>query len=251
MSKIFVAALLLVAAAAAGEPGRITKEKITWKEKDRAYFLYVPTGAAPERKLPLIVVLHGSGQSGETYVAAWKDFAEKEKIVVVGPDSEDSVHWGSPQDGPAFLHEIVEEVAGKHAIDSRRVYLFGHSAGAVFALQMAALESDYFAAAVAYAGSLQSKYFSLFDYAARKIPYLLIIGTKDGFFPLPDVQATRDALKSRKFPVEYVEMSGQTHNYVRSAKEINGKAWAFLLKNPLPGDPRYTAYSDPAQKDVP
>ena len=62
-----------------------------------------------------------------------------------------------------------------------------------------------------------------------------------------DVQATRDALKSRKFPVEYVEMSGQTHNYVRSAKEINGKAWEFLLKNPLPADPRYTAYSDPAQ----
>jgi dienelactone hydrolase len=113
---------------------------------------------------------------------------------------------------------------------------------------MAALESDYFAAVVAYAGALQSKYFSLFDYASRKIPYQLIIGTKDGFFPLADVQATRDALKSRKFPVEYVEMSGQTHNYVRSAKEINGKAWAFLVKNPLPGDPKYTAYSDPAQQ---
>ena len=87
----------------------------------------------------------------------------------------------------------------------------------------------------------------LFDYAARKIPYLFIIGTKDAFFPLADVQATRDALKSRSFPVEYVEMSGQTHNYVRSAKEINGKAWEFLLKNPLPADPRYTVYSDPAQ----
>ena len=127
------------------------------------------------------------------------------------------------------------------------MYLFGHSAGAVFALQMAALESEYFAAAVAYAGSLQAKYFNLFDYANRKIPYLFIIGTKDAFFPLADVQATRDALKSRSFPVEYVEMSGQTHNYVRSAKEINGKAWEFLLKNPLPADPRYTAYSDPAQ----
>src|SRR5258706_1660530 len=247
ISKMFAAALLLVAAAAVGEPGKVSKERITWKGKERAYFLFVPTGAAPERKLPLILTLHGSGQSGETYVAAWKDLAEKAKIVVVWPDSDDSVHWGSPQDGPAFLHEIVEQIAGKQAIDSRRMYLFGHSAGAVFALQMAALESDYFAAAVAYAGSLQSKYFSLFDYATRKIPYLLIIGTKDGFFPLPDVQATRDALKSRKFPVEYVEMSGQTHNYVRSAKETNGKTWDFLLKNPLPADRKYTAHSHPAQ----
>jgi poly(3-hydroxybutyrate) depolymerase len=241
------AVLLLVAAAAMGEPGKISKETISWKGKERVFFLYVPTGAAPERKLPLILTLHGSGHSGEPYVAAWKDFAEKEKIVVVGPDSDDSVHWGSPQDGPALLHDIIEQVAGKQAIDSRRMYLFGHSAGAVFALQMAALESDYFAAIVAYAGSLQSKYFSLFDYATRRIPYQLIIGTKDAFFPLADVQATREALKSRKFPVEYVEMSGQTHNYVRSAKEINGKAWAFLLKNPLPGDPKYSAYSDPSQ----
>jgi len=247
ISKMFAAVLMLAAAGAMGEPGKVSKEKISWKEKERVFFLFVPSGAAPERKLPLLVTLHGSGQSGETYVAAWKDFAEKEKIVVVGPNSDDSVHWASPQDGPAFLHEIAEQVAGKQAIDSRRMYLFGHSAGAVFALQMAALESDYFAAAVAYAGSLQSKYFSLFDYATRKIPYLLVIGTKDAFFPLPDVQATRDALKSRKFPVEYVEMSGQTHNYVRSAKEINGKAWEFLTKNPLPGDPRYTVYSDPAQ----
>jgi poly(3-hydroxybutyrate) depolymerase len=243
----FAAVLLLAAAAAVGEPGKVSKEKISWKGKERAFFLYVPKGAAPERKLPLILTLHGSGQSGETYVAAWKDLAEKEKIVVAGPDSDDSVHWGSPQDGPALLHDIVEQVAGKQAIDSRRLYLFGHSAGAVFALQMAALESDYFAAVVAYAGSLQAKYFNLFDYATRKIPYLFIIGTKDVFFPLADVQATRDALKSRSFPVEYVEMSGQTHNYVRSAREINGKAWEFLLKNPLPGDPRFTVYSDPAQ----
>src|SRR5438132_2250344 len=177
-SKMFAAVLLLVAAAAMGEPGKVSKEKISWKEKERVFFLFVPTGAAPERKLPLLLTLHGSGQSGETYVAAWKDFAEKEKIVVVGPDSDDSVHWTSPQDGPAFLHEIVDQVAAKQAIDSRRTYLFGHSAGAVFALQMAALESEYFAAVAAYAGSLQSKYFNLFDYATRKIPYLFIIGTK-------------------------------------------------------------------------
>jgi poly(3-hydroxybutyrate) depolymerase len=246
-STAFAAVLLFVAAAAMGEPGKISKETISWKGKERAYFLFVPTGAAPERKLPLLLTLHGSGQTGEPYVAAWKDLAEKEKIVVVGPDSDDSVHWASPQDGPALLHDIVEQVAGRQAIDSRRVYLFGHSAGAVFALQMAALESEYFAAAVAYAGSLQAKYFNVFDYATRKIPYLFIIGTKDAFFSLADVQATRDALKSRSFPVEYVEMSGQTHNYVRSAKEINGKAWEFLLKNPLPADPKYTAYADPAQ----
>jgi dipeptidyl aminopeptidase/acylaminoacyl peptidase len=113
---------------------------------------------------------------------------------------------------------------------------------------MAALESEYFAAAAAYAGSIDAKYFNLFDYATRKIPYLIIIGTKDRIFPLDDVRATRDALKSRGFPVEYVEMPGQTHNYLASAKEINAKAWEFFQKNPLPADPKYTVYWDPPGK---
>jgi poly(3-hydroxybutyrate) depolymerase len=238
------AVFLLAAAAAAGEPGKISKEKISFKGKERVYFLFVPAGIAPEQKIPLLVTLHGSGQNAETYVSAWKDLAGKERIAIVGPASNDSIHWSSPEDGPLFLHDIIDEVAAKVPIDGRRVYLFGHSAGAVFALQMAALESEYFAAVTAYAGSLEPKYFSLFDYATRKIPYLIVIGTKDRIFPLDEVRATHDALKSRGFPVEYFEMSGQTHNYVLSAKEINGKAWEFLRKNPLPADPRYTVYRD-------
>jgi poly(3-hydroxybutyrate) depolymerase len=241
------AAALLLAGAATGETGKVSKEKISFREKERTYFLLVPAGIAPGQKVPLLITLHGSGQNGENYVSAWKDLAEKEKIVVVGPSSYDRVHWASPEDGPLFLHDILEQVAAKHPIDGRRVYLFGHSAGAVFALQMAALESEYFAAIAAYAGSLVPKYYNLFDYAKRKIPYQIVIGTEDKFFPLDEVRATRDALKSRGFPVEYFEMPGQTHNYLRSAREINGRAWDFLQKNPLPSDPNYTVYWDPAK----
>jgi len=238
------AVFLVAAAAAAGEPGKISKERISFRGKERVYFLFVPAGIAPEAKIPLLVTLHGSGQDAETYVSAFRDLAEEERIAIVGPASNDSVHWASPEDGPLFLHDIVEQVAAKVPIDGRRVYLFGHSAGAVFALQMAALESEYFAAAAAYAGSLDLRYFSLFDHATRKIPYLIVIGTQDRFFTLDEVRATRDALRSRGFPVEYFEMPGQTHNYVRSAKEINRKAWEFFRKTPLPADPRYTAYRD-------
>jgi poly(3-hydroxybutyrate) depolymerase len=244
---VLAAVSLLAAAVAAGEPGKISKEKILFKGKERAYFLFVPAGNAPEQKLPLLVTLHGSGQSAEPYVSALKDLAEKEKIVIVGPASNDTVHWTSPEDGPLLLHDIIEQVAAKVPVDGRRVYLFGHSAGAVFALQMATLESEYFAAAAAYAGSLEPKYFNLFDFATRKIPYLIVIGTEDRFFPLDDVRATRDALKSRGFPVEYFEMPRQTHNYLRSAKEINGKAWEFFRKNPLPADPKYMVYWDPGK----
>ena len=242
---VLAAVSLFCAAGALAEPGKISKEKVSWRGKERVYYLFFPTGVAPERKLPLVVTLHGSSRNGETLVSKWKDLAEKEKIVLVGPDSSDSVHWGSPRDGPLFLHDVVEQVAARYPIDGRRVYLFGHSAGAVFALQMSALESGYFAAAVIHAGSLEPGYFSVFDYATRRIPYLIVIGTRDAFFPIDSVRATRDALKSRGFPVDYVEMPGHTHDYYGSAKEINARAWEFLQKNSLPADPKYTAYQDP------
>lgn len=237
--------VVLTAAAATAEPGKISKEKMTWRGKQRSYFLYVPTSVATGQKLPLLICLHGAGRDGEPILAKWKDLAEKEKILLAGPNSTDSAHWGYPQDGPLFLRDVVEDVRAKYPVDERRVYLFGHSAGAEFALQMAAVESEYFAAAVVHAGSLPSTSFSIFDYASRKISYLLVIGTRDRFFSVESVQATRDALKARGFPVEYIEMAGHTHDYYGSADEINPKAWEFLKKNPLAADPKYQAYQDP------
>lgn len=236
---------LAVATLLSAGPGKISKEKMLWRGEERTYYLYVPAGTPPDARLPLLLTLHGSGRNGESLVSKWRDLAEKEKIVLLGPNSGNPAYWTSPGDGPLFLHDLVEQVETRYPIDPRRVYLFGHSAGAVFALQMASLESEYFAAAAIHAGSLQPAYFGSFDYATRKIPYLFFIGTRDPFFPLEAVRATRDALTSRGFPVEYVEMPGHTHDYYGSAKEINGRTWEFLRKNALPIDPKYTPYQDP------
>ncbi len=241
----FALSAFLPAALCAADSGKISRGKISWKGKERIYFLYVPPEAAADRKLPLVLTLHGSGRNGETLVSRWKEKARKEKIVLVGPDSADSVHWASPADGPLFLHDVVEQVKASQPIDGRRVYLFGHSAGAVFAIQMAALESEYFAAAAIHAGSLQPRYFNLFGFAARKIPYAFWIGTRDRFFPLEEVKATRDALKSRGFPVEYSEIPGHTHDYSSRSDEINDAAWEFFQAHPLSAEPKYTVYKDP------
>jgi poly(3-hydroxybutyrate) depolymerase len=241
---VLLAAFALIAPASArGEPGKISKEKLSSGADDgRSYFLYIPTGVEAGRKLPLILCLHGSGRDGEPILSQWKSLAEKEKILLAGPNSADSIHWNFPDDGPLFLRDVVEDVGARYPVDDRRVYLFGHSAGAEFALIMGTVESEYFAAAVIHAGSLRPTSFSTFDRASRKIPYMLIIGTRDRFFSVESVQATRDALKSRGIPVEYLEMAGHTHDYYGSAGDINPKAWEFLKKNQLPADPKYTAY---------
>jgi poly(3-hydroxybutyrate) depolymerase len=132
----------------------------------------------------LIVTLHGSNRTGITLVEKWKDLAKKEGIIIAGPDATDLQGWGSPQDGPDFLRDLVETLKEKYAINSKRVYLFGHSAGAIFGLEMSLMESQYFAATAIHAGALSKDEMQLIDMAKRKIPISIQVGDSDNYFPL-------------------------------------------------------------------
>ena len=241
-SALLLAAFLLPAAHAIAAKGKTEKRALVSAGKTRIYYRYVPSGVTRQRPVPLLVTLHGSGGNGWALVYKWRKFAEKEGIVLVGPDSTNSDIWNIDNDGPAFLHDLVEETRRQVPIDGRRIYLFGHSAGAVFALEIAALESEYFAAAAAHAGALESQYHSVFQYASRKTPIFLIVGTRDILFPLPSVRATRDALAERGFPVELRELWNHNHNYYVRSGEINRYAWAYLSRHAQSGEPKYKEY---------
>ena len=233
--------LLLVSLSSASAKDEITKELITSNGKPRAYYLYVPsTVKAPA---PLVVTLHGSNRNGVTLVEKWKDYAKKEGIILAGPDASNLRGWGSPQDGPDYLHQLVEELKTKYPINARRVYLFGHSAGASFALHMSMMESQYFAATAIHAGALAPQDMGLLDLAKRKIPISIQVGDSDQFFPLSAVRATRDALKEAGFPVELIEIANHDHWYYDKAAKFNQTAWEFLKKHELDKDPQYQKYN--------
>jgi predicted esterase len=222
---------------------RITKETLESQGKKRTYYLMVPDSAKSSASVPLIVLLHGSGRNGLSLMEKWKELASREGIIIAGPDSRDSQGWQIPGDGPGFIHELVETLRAKHPINPRRVYLFGHSAGAVFALNLSMMESEYFAATAVHAGSWRTQTeLSARDYAKRKTPLAIIVGDKDAFFPLPSVKATEAALKERGFSVEVKVMKGHDHWYYDLAPQINRDAWEFLKQRELNEDPRYEAY---------
>lgn len=231
--------LLLCFSCAVGKDD-VTKELITSNGKTRPYYLYVPsTVKAPA---PLIIMLHGSNRTGVTLVEKWKDFARKEGIIIAGPDASNLKGWGWPQDGPDYLHDLVEELKSKYPVNPRRVYLFGHSAGAIFALQMALMESQYFAATAIHAGALRDDDMNLMDLAKRKIPFSIQVGDNDEFFPVKIVRATSDALKAKGFTVDLVEIPNHDHWYYDQAPKFNQTAWNFLKQYELNADPVYQKY---------
>lgn len=245
--KILLLLCLLLCAlpvAAASSKGDISKETITFAGKKRTYYLYVPPQLTPQTNVPLLVTLHGSNRDGKSLVEKWKDLADKEGFIVAGPDAEDSRGWIIPQDGPAdFLRDLVEALKAKHPIDARRVYLFGHSAGAGFALYMSLLESEYFTAAAIHAGALVPESYNLIQHAKRKTPIAIIIGANDPLFPLAVVRATRDELNKNGFAAQLTEIPKHDHWYYDRAAEFNRSLWDFLKQHRLAEEPRYTQYN--------
>jgi poly(3-hydroxybutyrate) depolymerase len=218
----------------------ITKNLMTSNGKTRVYYLYVPpTVKTPS---PLIVMLHGSNRTGVTLVEKWKDYAKKEGIILAGPDASNLRGWGSPQDGPDFLRDLVEELKSKYPVNPRRVYLFGHSAGATFAIHMSLMESQYFAATAIHAGALAPDDMQLIALAKRKIPISIQVGDSDELFPVQEVRKTRDALKEAGIPVDLIEIKNHDHWYYDKASQFNQTAWEFLKKYELDKDPFYQKY---------
>jgi predicted esterase len=222
---------------------RITKEALESQGKKRAYYLLVPDSAKSSASAPLIVLLHGSGRNGLSLMEKWKELASQEGVIIAGPDSRDSQGWQIPGDGPGFIHALVEALRAKYQVNPRRIYLFGHSAGAVFALNLSMMESEYFAATAVHAGSWRTeRELSVRDYAKRKTPLAIIVGDRDTFFPLPSVKATEAALKERGFAIEVKVMKGHDHWYYNLAPQINRDAWDFLKRHELNEDPKYEDY---------
>lgn len=209
----------------------------------RSYALYVPPSPRDGEVFPLLITLHGSGRNGRSLVEKWRPLARQERIVVAGPDAIDRRGWQFPVDGPDALYFLVDEVSASVPVDKRRVYIFGHSAGAEFGLSMGLLESEYFAAVSIHAGALNSQNpDALLKTAVRKIPFQIQIGTEDSFFPLAVVRATRDRLEAAGFPVVFAELGGHNHWYYDRAASINKDAWAFLSSHSLGQDPKYQVY---------
>ncbi len=230
--------LLLIAGGAFGKD-EIVKNTIDSEGKKRSYYLFVPKSDKPTEPAALIVMLHGSGRNGRVLLEHWQKLAQREGVILAGPDSRSSSSWAIPEDGPGFLRDLVEEIKAKQPVDPRRVYLFGHSAGAIFGLFISALESEYFTAAAVSAGAIKKENYSLIDQSERKVPVALFVGTKDPLFPLSEVRRTRDAFAERGFPVKLMEIAGLDHNYYSRSAEINEQAWEFLKTHRLAAAPKY------------
>jgi predicted esterase len=229
---ILLCMLLPWSARAADDPG-VRKESFEVAGIKRTFYLYAPESAGTG-PAPLLVLLHGSYGDGRSILATWTSLAAQEGLLVVGPDAHDRTAWQIRADGPAYIHQLVDAVAQRHPVDRQRLYLFGHSGGAVYALTLSMIESEFFAATAVHAGAWRTKReFIAVPYARRKIPIEIFLGDRDEFFPLLAARKTQSALLEAGHEAKLTIIPNHTHDYGKVADEVNRAAWDFMKTTTL------------------
>ena len=130
----------------------VTGESALGLDRPRDAILRLPANAA-SAPLPLVVLFHGAGGSGQGVLRRLGSAADEAGVAVLAPDSRDS-SWDAIRDGfgpdVAFVNRALERVFETVAVDAARMAVGGFSDGATYALSLGLINGDLFRRIVAF-----------------------------------------------------------------------------------------------------
>jgi poly(3-hydroxybutyrate) depolymerase len=211
----------------AGRTGDITRHYVFEPSGEiLPYRLYVPTGYDKTRPLPLIVALHGLGANEgsffESYGKRLPLLAEQHGYIVVAPlgyRPDGFYGWGvgePPADLAARqlqerseqdVMEVLARVRKDYRIDPSRIYLMGHSMGAIGTWRLAAKYPDIWAAVAPISGSGAVTTVE----KMQGIPQIVVHGDKDPTVPVTGSRTMVAEMKRLGMEVQYIEVPGGDH----------------------------------------
>jgi len=180
-----------------GEQSAQNLEKTITRVVKANYLLYLPKeyGKDTAKKWPMILFLHGSGESGSDVekvkmhgppklVAAGKEFP----FIIVSPQAPTSrIGWQVET-----LNTLMDEVIQRYSVDQDRVYLTGLSMGGFGTWTLASANPERFAAIAPICGGGST----IMARRLREMPIWVFHGGKDMTVPIKMSQDMVDALKA-------------------------------------------------------
>ncbi len=182
---------------AIGGQGKRTNHSIIFAGLERTYLLHIPSSYIRSTPMPLLIVLHGGGGTGERMEkltqGGFNRFSDKDGFLVVYPDGIEK-NWNDGRenvkyrahrekiDDVGFIASLIEHLTVEHPIDKKRVYVTGISNGAMMSFRLGCELSERIAAIAPVAGAMPENLPSRCS-PSRQIPVLMISNTEDRLVP--------------------------------------------------------------------
>ena len=193
------------------------------------YRMLVPSNYTASRAFPLIIALHGLGGTEDSFFDAYgrklPELAGQRGFIVAAPLGyrvDGGYGWGlgSPPADPAVkrsselseadVMQVLAQVRKNYNIDARRIYLMGHSMGAIGTWKIAPKYPELWAALGAFSGQgVPATVESM-----RRIPEFVVHGDADPTVNVAGSRAMVAAMKALNVDVKYVEVPGGNHGSV-------------------------------------
>lgn len=197
------------------------------------YRILIPAAYDGSKPLPLLVALHGmggdEGSMFDGYHDALKREAERLGFIVACPKGRDSasMYRGSAEQD---VLDVIARVEKDYRVDSKRVYLMGHSMGGYGTWSVAMQRPDLFAALGPISGGGDTNGLE----KIKDIPEYVVHGDNDKTVNVSQSRRMVEAGKKLGMNITYVEVPGGSH--VSVAEPAFAPMLDFFAKQQKGGD---------------
>jgi predicted esterase len=116
--------------------------------------LYVPSGAALDKAMPLVVMLHGAGGTARHSIDLIRTDADRLGFIILAPASRgpswDIIARRAFGEDVESINQALGEVFGQYAVDPERLAIAGFSDGASYALSLGLANGQLFDHVIAF-----------------------------------------------------------------------------------------------------
>jgi len=209
----FLAAFFLLIACSAQKQLIEGEEQVVLTE-DLQYYLYYPENyeKEPAVPLPLLLFLHGGGESGDSLAILKKNgppklLAEGKQFpfLVLAPQNPHKKKWWNIR----AIVQLLDTIVANNNVDPNRIYLTGLSRGGNAAWELAVQYPEKFAAMAVVCGMAPLPYASWIN---KKMPIWVFHGTEDKSIPFSESETMVNALKRMGYDVTFTIYEGVGHD---------------------------------------
>lgn len=225
------------------------KEYITGSDTLR-YRMLAPEKEVKNKKYPLVVFMHGSGERGndneKQLFHGAQQFVnpvnrEKYQAYVMFPQCPEKTRWAvngsknavaeGKRDQVSLVMDVVSKYIEEGKVDSQRIYLIGLSMGGAAVYEMITRYPHVWAVAIPICGRPNIQAIEQTGDALKRIKFRIYHGDADTTVPLENSRNAYLTLKKMGVSVEYTEFPGVTHDSWNPAFRTPGFLnWIFSVK---------------------